>query len=315
MWILYNRTLLLPWQEAQGSGRGDNYTAALYRITLKGFIKNEEENKKLKWEKSVICKRLPGCRAVREAYKSEALFRYITTYRGRTHLIFIDPVTYIIYIKITLFTFCINNSWNSFNFRNEVEFYTIILPILIDFQKEKTKNYFKSHPHCYSARNELLILEDLCVRDFQMPDRKTGLNLAQVEAVLTELAKFHSLSLAYRAEHPEEFKKLTQKISEGIFCTDNVEWYSDYYKVLLKSAIEMVTEALDDKSHYVEKLRTFCELFFVKMVELLNKKTNLAVICHGDCWTNNILYKYRENGDIEEVSGSVTRLDQTGCNP
>ncbi len=62
------------YQESQGSGRGDNYTAILFRIHLKGHIKKDQE-KKIKWEKSVICKKLPDCLHRREAYKSDKLFR------------------------------------------------------------------------------------------------------------------------------------------------------------------------------------------------------------------------------------------------
>lgn len=62
-------------QEEQGSGRGDNYTATLYRIHLKGYRKCLTDGKKQKWEKTVICKRLPENEVRREAYKSDKLFR------------------------------------------------------------------------------------------------------------------------------------------------------------------------------------------------------------------------------------------------
>lgn len=66
---------MLYKKESQGSKQGDNYTAALYRVNLNGYTTKEDEGKKLKWEKIVICKRLPDSPARREAYKSEHLFR------------------------------------------------------------------------------------------------------------------------------------------------------------------------------------------------------------------------------------------------
>lgn len=68
-------------QEEQGSGRGDNYTATLYRIHLWGqrrdLSKSLQDSNNEKWEKNVICKRLPENSQLREAYKSEQLFRYL----------------------------------------------------------------------------------------------------------------------------------------------------------------------------------------------------------------------------------------------
>lgn len=65
----------------------------------------------------------------------------------------------------------------------------------------------------------------------------------------------------------------------------------------------MVSQTLPANSVYVDKLKKFVGngLFFCNMVELVNRDTPLATICHGDCWTNNFLYKYDGNNDILEV--------------
>lgn len=125
-----------------------------------------------------------------------------------------------------------------------MEFYNCILPEFQKFQRTKSsdlKEIFKAAPKCYYAHGDLLILEDLCLRDFHMQDRIVGLELGQVKSVFTELAKFHSLSIAYKYQFPSEFEKLQNKISEGIFKSENTEWYRDYYKALTKNAIDMVS--------------------------------------------------------------------------
>ncbi|XP_062554876.1 uncharacterized protein LOC134219975 isoform X2 [Armigeres subalbatus] len=248
--------------EAKGSGRGDNYTAALFRISLKGYTRPKDASKKLRWERTVICKRLPDCKIKREAFKSEALFR------------------------------------------NEVVFYNCVMPEYSAFQKRKTKDaghIFSAVPRCYLAQNDLVMLEDLRVRRFTMPDRQTGLGMEQMKAILVELSKFHAVSLAYKLQHPNEFKRLTSKISEGIFSKENAEWYKNYYEILTKNAIQMVLQTIPAQTEYLDKMKGFVKNCFDNLVELVSRETKLSVICHGDCWTNNILFKHDEKGLITET--------------
>lgn len=250
------------YEEAQGSGRGDNYTAALFRIKLKGYTRPNDGSKKLRWERTVICKRLPDCKIKREAFKSEALFR------------------------------------------NEVVFYNAIMPEYIAFQRRKTKDsslMFLAFPRCYLAQNDLVMLEDLRVRHFTMPDRVAGLGMEQMKAILVELSKYHAVSLAYKLQHPNEFKKLTLKISEGIFKNANTDWYKNYYDILTANAIQMVSQTVPDKKEILDKLKAFLGNCFGNMVELVGRESKLSVICHGDCWTNNILFKYDDKGSITET--------------
>lgn len=177
---------------APGAGRGDNYTAMLYRIYIEGYkietrtslnVENSDEivsqDIREPWARSIIYKCLPDSIARREAYKSDALF-------------------------------C-----------NEVAFYTKIIPALLTFQDQHMENIaepFGAIPLCFVARNDVLLLEDLQCRGFSMADRKLGLSTDQCRAVLIELARLHALSLAMKQQQPEEFYELLNLqdgISEG----------------------------------------------------------------------------------------------------
>lgn len=146
----------------------------------------------------------------------------------------------------------------------------------------------------YSLISILLLLEDLRVRGFEMPDRHKGLSVQEVKSVMVQVAQLHALSLAYKFEHPLEFTKMCSQISEGIFCTANTSWYRNYYEMLTKNAIKMVSDVLPADSKYLQAMRNFAESssFFGHMVELASAKSPLSAICHGDCWANNFLYRY-----------------------
>lgn len=65
----------------------------------------------------------------------------------------------------------------------------------------------------------------------------------------------------------------------------------------------MVSESMPPNSKYVDRLEAFVggNQFFNHMVKLLNSPTQLGVICHGDCWTNNFLYRYDEQDNVLEA--------------
>ncbi|KAM3958906.1 uncharacterized protein ACR2FA_007082 [Aphomia sociella] len=268
----YPDVTLHSFEGAPGSKRGDNYTSMVYRISLKGSRKHIEPDGSSEndepWQSSIIYKRIPESILLKEAFKSDELF-------------------------------C-----------NEVAFYNKIWPAFSNFQQmwDKVHTPFKSIPRCYLAQSDSVILKDLKQYGFVMPDRRQGLSIEQCYFVLKHLSQFHALSLAMKCHNPEGFYELLNDkdgISEVFFVSENEDYYRNYYREASQNAIEMVEEELKDskdKDLYVEKLRQFCseDTFFRTMLDLVTPKEPLAVICHGDCWTNNFLFRYVD-GDIAEM--------------
>nr|CAD7401734.1 unnamed protein product [Timema cristinae] len=140
-----------------------------------------------------------------------------------------------------------------------------------------------------------------------MVDRKVGLDYHHCKAVMSELAHFHALSLSMKRIDPARFKRdVSDSITEALFVIENEAWYRDYYKTASKNAIAMVKQTLPEgemMKQCLENLQQFvCDsTFFSKMVYLVKPREPVAVLTHGDCWTNNILFHYSETGQILEV--------------
>ncbi|PSN48850.1 hypothetical protein C0J52_17030 [Blattella germanica] len=249
---------LTSFQVATGSGRGDNYTAMLYRVCVQGMDGNGDS-----WKKSLIYKCLPDNPERRQAFKSDVLFK------------------------------------------NEVAFYTQALPALLQFQATcKVTSPFRAAPRCYVARETEIVLEDLCTRGFEMGDRKVGLDAEHCRAALRELGSLHALSLAMKLRRPQEFATtVAASVQEVLFVSQNEDWYRGYYRTATRNALTMVREALGESTCYLEKFREFVDnsTFFRRMVSLVEPREPLAVLCHGDFWTNNILFRYSETEEIIEV--------------
>ncbi|CAB3224739.1 unnamed protein product [Arctia plantaginis] len=267
----YPDVTIQNFEGTPGSKRGDNYTSMVYRISLTGVRRHASSDGSREveepWETTVIYKCLPESLKRREAFKSEELF-------------------------------C-----------NEVAFYTKIWPAFMNFQNLwKIPHPFQSIPKCYLAHNECVVLKDLKREGFVMADRRQGLGLEQSYLVLKQLSHFHALSLAMKYHDPEGFYELINNkdgIKEVFYIEENTEYFKNYYREAISNALSMVEEELSespDKEVYLDKFRRFCseERFFHTMVELCTPKEPLAVICHGDCWTNNFLFKY-VNGDLADM--------------
>ncbi|XP_031842769.1 uncharacterized protein LOC116431453 [Nomia melanderi] len=269
-------------EEEHGSGRGDNYTSMLYRIRAKGQQQRDGRTDDwINYECAIIYKVLPQSREHREAFKSELLFR------------------------------------------NEVAFYTYVWPALNNLQINN-RNVFNGVAKIYAARDDLIAMEDLRERGFKMADRRKGLQLDHLKRALKALAGFHALSLTLRETRSEEFARLAdpdggQGVREVFFRTENEDWYRQYYREAAKNAIEMVSKGLPSsmehkRTEIMEKLQAFLheDVFFRTMTEVAAVRGPLTVFCHGDCWTNNILFKDDAQPNEEDVCLVDFQLTRVG---
>nr|XP_053635499.1 uncharacterized protein LOC128690800 [Cherax quadricarinatus] len=191
-------------------------------------------------------------------------------------------------------------------FKKESEFFEKILPVLnyeltaLGFTPLRVAKWFYTS---LEREKEMIFLEDLRPRGFQMFDRKKGLSVAHANLVLQELAKLHAASLLLKARAPTE--DLANR-----FTHIKTDWmtFSDCAKAMINGMFSGQLKSSQQLLHNIKGYEV-AEQWIAKhndnwadLIEIqLARNPKFDVICHGDCWNNNMLFRYNKEGDPVEV--------------
>lgn len=183
------------------------------------------------------------------------------------------------------------------------------MPYFKQFQESKGVNIediFNEYPECYRTsdieQTECLLLEDLTTNNFSMIDRRRETITADhVNLIMKSLGKFHAISFALRDQQPEKFKEFTANMPD-ILMSDPKPEFVEYFEMMKKSVYDSI--ANEEDAHLVERLN---KLYVQKQTEISAECVDgklaepYAVVCHGDCWTNNTMFKYDDKHKPIEV--------------
>ncbi|XP_017870863.1 PREDICTED: uncharacterized protein LOC108619068 [Drosophila arizonae] len=184
-------------------------------------------------------------------------------------------------------------------FKREALAYEQFLPLANRFQTERKleeAQQFRHYAHHLATRqdepNECIVLEDLCRAGYQMHDRFAELTTAYVSLVMGAYAKLHAVSLAMKQRQPQQLRPFQQMLD--IFeQRRSDEGLAAYFEQLKLSALDALRPQTDRS--YMERLREyFGRGSYFEMLTALLSGSNcepFAVVCHGDSWNNNFLYK------------------------
>ncbi|XP_050356745.1 uncharacterized protein LOC126777666 [Nymphalis io] len=188
-------------------------------------------------------------------------------------------------------------------FQNEINFYKKVLPTLLKFQSKKNvtepfTNYTKLFLADTDGLNGVICLEDAALENFGSAVRQEGIDLAHCKLTFKALAKYHALSFALKDQEPDTFNSLTDAIFETYYDPRLWNWYRRFWHRICGIAIDAVEKEYPN-SIYEEKIKEFAvPEKYEDMIRAVRDKTN-GVISHGDCWTNNFLYKYQDGCPID----------------
>ncbi|XP_013186386.1 uncharacterized protein LOC106131742 [Amyelois transitella] len=182
-------------------------------------------------------------------------------------------------------------------FKNEINFYTKVLPALLKFQSSKNiPEPFDKHCKVFfsycDGTNDVLSLEDESLHGYGPTVRQKGLDYNHCKMMFKVLAQFHALSFAMKDQLPKEFDEISNHIFETYYHERLRDWYSRFWNRICGIAIDAVEKEYPD-SVYLEKVKSFASPErYDDLIEAATNTKNTGVISHGDSWTNNFLFKF-----------------------
>lgn len=206
--------------------------------------------------------------------------------------------------------------------------------------ESSSSNFSKAYslfPACfYTSRkreDSLIVLED-----FQNSEYRFGgntsllLDFDHIVLALESLARFHALSYAMKKRDPQTFYScVVHKLKNGNrFCSEDkakeLMYAHAYFQCLQFAALQpleiFATKFLDQDHKYISGVRRL-NMLLEDTVGLIGKllipKEPLAVLCHGNFTTLNILYRYAANSkpiavkfiDFQDVHYASPAIDLT----
>ncbi|XP_016973176.1 uncharacterized protein LOC108040278 [Drosophila rhopaloa] len=240
-----------------GSSSGDNYMSVVKRVTISQAPADKDQELANSEIVTVIIKRQIASLSRRQLYRCEEAFS------------------------------------------NEINAYRYLAPLLAAHSRQQL------FPVCHIAESQdrrdpdggepIIVLQDLKALGFRMKNRLAGLELRDCLLVMKKLAQLHAASLAAQELEPTFFASQAQHLQEIVYCDEAAEFYATILDTSVQQALESLDGSNADESltkpiRLLDDLR--CNLFG-KLKQEINAAADAShsVICHGDLWVNNIMFR------------------------
>lgn len=177
-------------------------------------------------------------------------------------------------------------------FNREIQLYTKLFPLIF----EKFNHEFI--PECYLGIDDnILVLEDMVSKGYKINDDKfENFDFLHCKIVMETLGKFHAKSFIFEEKNQMNLIEFCQIKKINIIPNDNSQdGVSTLYKNLTKGLLYCT------KNNFQFDLLT-CEKFNLIFHEILGKMTDILTMKgrkvqdHGDLWSNNMMFKYNDDG-------------------
>ncbi|KAF2904586.1 hypothetical protein ILUMI_01584 [Ignelater luminosus] len=198
-------------------------------------------------------------------------------------------------------------------FEREIYMYSTVFPALHALEIEKKLPIFHFAPQFYKANRSLnsesVVLENLKETGYVMYNAISPMNEEHVSLVLTKYARLHALSLVMRDQNINEFRKIVEPLEDVL-----VKFLLGDFLNTIVHRCTKAKESLDPEvdKNVIQLYSNFVSDIPSYLVQVLEVVEECSAILHGDCWCNNMMFKYYDNGDLTKPV-DVRLLDFQMC--
>lgn len=195
---------------------------------------------------------------------------------------------------------------HSLLFEKEFGFYEDLAPAINTLLQETGQRSLRI-PRCFTHAKtetyEVMVLEDLSTRGFRAADRTKGLDLSHIILAVQELARLHAAS--YLLQKRSTDKSLTQT-----YPFLSKEWTKAFkrggenYEGFLTKYVDIavaVLEKVGGRGKDIAWLKSIRPKVWTMFLQQLEATPPFMVVCHGDNWSSNILFRYDSLDDPVEA--------------
>ncbi|KAH8302249.1 hypothetical protein KR044_004353 [Drosophila immigrans] len=182
-------------------------------------------------------------------------------------------------------------------FTNEIQMYQHVVPLLCRYSRQPM------FPQCHLADKDdgsasgeaIIVLQDLKAMGFRMQNRLAGLELRQCLLVMKKLAQLHAASLAAQQLEAAQFAQKCSQMKEIVYCPEAAEFYSSILDTSVQQALDSLRASNADGqlSTPIRLIEQLQPQLFGQLQHSINAAaaTPFSVVCHGDLWLNNLMFR------------------------
>ncbi|XP_055382806.1 uncharacterized protein LOC129612968 [Condylostylus longicornis] len=184
-------------------------------------------------------------------------------------------------------------------FECEMNMYENVLPRLTQILRRINKDEYIFAEVIFVDRKHIaIIMEDLSQINYKTADRIERLDLKHTKYALNKMAKMHAASLILHNELGNNYLK---SFDRGLF-NSHTHHFGTFFKNFTEGCGVVASNMGGEYVIYGEKIKKILPYFMEKVESVIEPNDKyFNTLNHGDYWTNNLMFKYKENGEIENA--------------